>query len=105
MSLAKDTKGRGTYSFTTRWPGPVAEGKGKGSGAPDGVLWRTLDPERSVLRYGFATPSYVIGSAGLARRPRGVWAATALGSDARRLGASLRLALWLRRPHRTCNIV
>ncbi|MHB8901910.1 MAG: hypothetical protein ACYC6Y_24405, partial [Thermoguttaceae bacterium] len=32
---------------------------------PDGILWRTLDPERSVLRYGFAAPSYVVGSAGL----------------------------------------
>lgn len=65
VSLAKDTKGRGTYSFTTRWPGPVAEGKGKRSGDPDGVLWRTLDPERSVLRHGFCTPSYVLGSVGL----------------------------------------
>lgn len=65
VSLAKDTKGRGTYSFTTRWPGPVKEGKGKRSGDPDGVLWRTLDPERSVLRCGFATPDYVLGSAGL----------------------------------------
>ncbi len=65
VSLAKDTRGRGTYSFTTRWPGPVAEGKGKRSGDPDGALWRTLDPERSVLRYGFCTPSYVLGSAGL----------------------------------------
>ncbi len=65
VSLAKDTTGRGNYSFTTRWPGPVAEGKGKRSGDPDGVLWRTLDPERSVLRCGFATPSYVLGSAGL----------------------------------------
>ncbi|MBI3882597.1 MAG: hypothetical protein HY301_21360 [Verrucomicrobia bacterium] len=65
VSLAKDTRGRGTHSFATRWPGPVAEGKGKRSGDPDGVLWRTLDPERSVLRCGFATPNYVIGSAGL----------------------------------------
>lgn len=65
VSLARDTGGRGTYSFTTRWPGPVMVGKGKRSGDPDGVLWRTLDPEHSVLRCGFATPSYVIGSAGL----------------------------------------
>jgi hypothetical protein len=65
VNLAKDTTGRGTYSFTTRWPGPVAEGKGRNPGDPDGKLWRTLDPERSVLRCGFATPSYVIGSAGL----------------------------------------
>jgi hypothetical protein len=65
VSLAKDTRGRGTYSFSTRWPGPVMEGKGKRSGDPDGVLWRTLDPERSVLRYGFCTPNYVLGSAGL----------------------------------------
>ncbi len=65
VSLAKDTKNRGTYAFTTRWPGPVADGGAKRGGDPDGELWRTLDPERSVLRYGFCTPSYVLGSAGL----------------------------------------
>ncbi|MBI5686858.1 MAG: hypothetical protein HZC54_17460 [Verrucomicrobia bacterium] len=65
VNLAKDTTGRGVYVFSKRWPGPVAQGGGKGAEDPDGPLWRTLDPERSVLRYGFATPSYVIGSAGL----------------------------------------
>ncbi|QDU26765.1 hypothetical protein ETAA8_18460 [Anatilimnocola aggregata] len=65
VSLAKDTSQRGVYSFTKRWPGPVAEGGGRSDNDPDGVLWRKLDPERSVLRYGFATPSYVLGSAGL----------------------------------------
>jgi hypothetical protein len=65
VNLARDTTGRGVHSFTTRWPGPVAEGGGKSANDPDGVLWRTLDPERSVLRSGFATPNYVIGSAGL----------------------------------------
>jgi hypothetical protein len=65
VNLAKDTTGRGVYSFKTRWPGPVAEGGGRSADDPDGMLWRKLDPERSVLRCGFATPSYVIGSAGL----------------------------------------
>lgn len=65
VNLARDTTGRGVYSFTTRWPGPVAEGGSKSANDPDGVLWRTLDPERSVLRCGFATPTYVVGSAGL----------------------------------------
>jgi hypothetical protein len=65
VNLARDTTGRGAYSFAKRWPGPVAEGGGRSADDPDGVLWRTLDPERSVLRLGFATPSYVIGSAGL----------------------------------------
>jgi len=65
VNLARDTTGRGTYTFTTRWPGPVAEGGGKSATDPDGHLWRRLDPERSVLRYGFATPNYVLGSAGL----------------------------------------
>ena len=63
VKLAQDTSQRGTYSFATRWPGPVADGGGKRSGDPDGELWRKLDPERSVLRSGFATPSYVLGSA------------------------------------------
>jgi hypothetical protein len=68
VNLAKDISKRGTYSFATRWPGPVAEGGGRDSSDPDGILWRTLDPERSVLRCGFATPSYVLGSAGLDSR-------------------------------------
>jgi hypothetical protein len=65
VKLAQDTTQRGTYVFAKRFPGPVADGGGKRTGDPEGPLWRTLDPERSVLRYGFATPSYVIGSAGL----------------------------------------
>jgi hypothetical protein len=65
VKLAQDTTQRGTYAFVKRWPGPVARGHGQRSEDPDGPLWRTLDPERSVLRYGFATPNYVIGSAGL----------------------------------------
>ena len=65
VKLARDTTGRGVYSFKTRWPGPVADGGGRSNDDPDGVLWRKLDPERSVLRCGFATPDYVIGSAGL----------------------------------------
>jgi hypothetical protein len=65
VGLARDTSARGRYVFAKRWPGPVAAGGGKSADDPDGVLWRTLDPERSVLRYGFATPHYVLGSAGL----------------------------------------
>lgn len=67
VNLAKDTSGRGNYIFAKRCPGPLAGDvdettivDGEGSS-----LWRTLDPEISVLRYGFATPDYVIGSAGL----------------------------------------
>jgi hypothetical protein len=65
LKLAQDTTGRGTYSFATRWPGPVAEGGGRSMGDPDGRLWRTLDPQRSVVRRGFCTPGYVLGSAAL----------------------------------------
>lgn len=65
VSLASDTQTRGTYSFTTRWPGPVAEGGGRDENDADGRLWRTLDPQRSVLRRGFATPDYILGSAAL----------------------------------------
>lgn len=65
VSLARDIRDRGSYSFTTRWPGPVAEGKGKRSGDPDGLLWRTLNPEHSIRRYGYATPDYVLGSAAM----------------------------------------
>jgi hypothetical protein len=65
VNLARDTSARGKYRFTTRWPGPVGDGGGRSAQDPDGILWRTLNPERSVLRYGFATPNYVIGSAAL----------------------------------------
>lgn len=65
VDLAKDTKMRGNYAFLKRWPGPIAEGGGKGADDPDGVLWRSLNPEKSVLRVGYATPSYIIGSPGL----------------------------------------
>ena len=65
VNLAKDTTGRGAYVFTKRWPGPVADDGSKRWSDPDGPLWRTLDPERSVLRYGFATADYVLGSAAL----------------------------------------
>src|SRR5688572_16351492 len=65
VSLARDTSTRGAYVFAKRWPGPVAEGGGKRPPGESDRLWRTLDPEKSVLRYGFATPSYVMGSAGV----------------------------------------
>jgi hypothetical protein len=65
VDLARDTKNRGTYSFATRWPGPIVPGKGKKSGDPDGVLWRAIDADRSVLRKGFCTPNYVLGSVAL----------------------------------------
>lgn len=68
VNLARDTAARGSYTFAKRWPGPVAEGGGKSTDDPDGVLWRSLNPEHSVLRYGFATPSYLLGSAGLDAR-------------------------------------
>ena len=68
VNLAMDTSGRGNYVFAKRWPGPLAPREAGGAADPDAKdesLWRTLDPERSVLRYGFATPDYVIGSAGV----------------------------------------
>ena len=65
VNLARDTRGRGTYTFTTRWPGPVKDGGGRSASDPDGLLWCTLDPEHSVLRCGFATPDFILGSAGL----------------------------------------
>lgn len=68
VNLAKDTTHRGTYTFATRWPGPEVAGKGKRAGDPDGVLWRKLEPEHSILRKGFCTPNFVLGSA--AQDPR-----------------------------------
>lgn len=65
VSLARDTSTRGAYSFLKRWPGPVAAGGGKRPPGEGDRLWRTLEPERSVNRHGFATPNYVVGSAGV----------------------------------------
>lgn len=66
VNLARDTSTRGDYAFAKRWPGPLSQGREASteSGASPS-LWRTLDPEKSVLRHGFATPDYVIGSAAL----------------------------------------
>lgn len=58
VALARDTGGRGVYAFAKRWPGPLAARRERDTGG-----WRTLDPEKTVLRYGFATPDYVLGSA------------------------------------------
>lgn len=68
VSLAKDTTTRGTYTFSKRWPGPIAADGGRGLANVDAEgesLWRKLDAEKSILRYGFASPGYVIGSAGV----------------------------------------
>lgn len=63
VKLAQDVSSRGTYGFATRWPGPVVPGKEKrNENDPDGILWLSLDKERTVLRKGFATPNYVLGS-------------------------------------------
>lgn len=61
-NLATDIDGRGVYGFKTRWPGPIM-------GAKDSDIptlgWSFLDRDRSVLRRGFVTRNYIIGSAGL----------------------------------------
>ncbi len=62
VSLARDTSTRGNYSFTKRWPGPVAEGGDRDDNDPDDRLWRRLDPQRSVVRCGFVTPDHILGS-------------------------------------------
>jgi len=67
VDLARDIDRRGDYVFAKRCPGPLAGGVDETTILDDEgrSLWRTLDPEKSVLRYGFATPDYVLGSAGL----------------------------------------
>lgn len=52
LKLGQDVAARGSYENVQRVPG-VGERKAKVS---------TLDSEKSVLRYGFVTPSYVMGS-------------------------------------------
>lgn len=60
--LATDTDGRGIYSFKTRWPGPI---KNVRDGEIPTLGWSVLDKDKSVLRTGFVTPGYIMGSAGL----------------------------------------
>ena len=65
VDLARDTNARGTYTFAKRWPGPIAKGGGLPPRDASDRDWRTLDPEKSILRYGFWTSGYVLGSAGV----------------------------------------
>lgn len=58
VNLANDTRRRGTYTFAKRSPGPLIP-------VETHVAWRTLVPENTILRYGFATPDYILGSAAL----------------------------------------
>lgn len=53
--LAKDAASRGTYEMVQRVPGVGVKAASKG--APT-----VLDRSKSVYRYGFATPAYVLGS-------------------------------------------
>ncbi len=58
VKLAADTATRGTYAYAKRWPGP-------GNANENGDHWDVLETTRSNVRYGFTTPSYVLGSAGV----------------------------------------
>jgi hypothetical protein len=52
LKLGRETNARGTYETVARVPG-VGKRKDKET---------QLDPDKSVLRYGFVTPSYALGS-------------------------------------------
>lgn len=58
--LATDIDGRGIYNLRTRWPGPIMNAR---DGEIPTLGWSILDREKSVLRTGFATPNYMMGSA------------------------------------------
>ena len=60
VSLARDITTRGPYSYMKRCPGAVAWGS-----THTGSLWRTIDRENTMVRHGFATSHYHMGSHGL----------------------------------------
>jgi hypothetical protein len=51
--LARDDRGRGRYASVARRPGVLAAPEGRSG---------PINPERSVLRYSWATPAYIIGT-------------------------------------------
>lgn len=68
VSLAKDISTRGVYSFVKRAPGAVAFGTTENKTTPivvQGSKWRTMDKDNMMVRNGFATSHYSIGSHGL----------------------------------------
>lgn len=65
VSLARDASGRGTYSWSKRCPHFRALPKESGS----------LTPDVSIIRNGFATPSFHLGSHGFDATAKVVWQA------------------------------
>lgn len=68
VELAKDFKHRGVYSFAKTAPGAVAAGTTENKTATNlvpGSKWRTMDKDNLMVRSGFATPHYIMGSHGL----------------------------------------
>lgn len=64
VSLARDLNHRGNYSFAKRAPDAVTL-KGNEHTKIPGSKWATMDDENTMLRVGFATANYIIGSHGL----------------------------------------
>jgi hypothetical protein len=67
-SLARDISNRGTYSFMKTAPGAVAYGTTENKTTDvivPGSRWRTMDKDNLMVRNGFATAHYIVGSHGL----------------------------------------
>lgn len=65
VALAKDFRHRGTYSFTKTAPGAVALATTESQTTPTLVprsKWRTMDKDHLMLRHGFGTAHYLMGS-------------------------------------------
>ncbi len=61
VSLAKEFRQRGTYSFVKRAPDAVVIGSREHLAVPRSK-WSTLDKTNTMTRVGFATPHYIAGS-------------------------------------------
>jgi len=69
VSLAKEFTRRGNYAFAKRAPDATALGTIENVKVP-GSQWSKIDNTHTMLRVGFATPHYILGSHGLDTRAK-----------------------------------
>jgi hypothetical protein len=68
VQLAQDFRNRGVYAFAKTAPGSIAPRTTENKTTPTLVprsKWRTLDQENLMVRNGFGTANYIMGSHGL----------------------------------------
>ncbi len=62
VDLAKDTNGRGIYSFAKLGPARRIDKSGGSKDDDEPAFWHRLDRDNPYVLNGFATPNYILGS-------------------------------------------